>query len=145
MRPWVIKLRYCAYYSYYTATIRPFCMSRAGANYLINFANRRLQRSVTLAAMPEHTEAKSCVQCILYSTFLLGAHGYCMAALHSAFARAAPFYDHLAGRTGVDGRREIRGFAPKLRGTIVGRILFFAMTVHCASMLQIVALKTSKR
>ena len=71
--------------------------------------------------MPEHTEAKSCVQCILYSTFLLGAHGYVMAALHSAFARAALFYDHLAGRT-RDGGREIKGFAPVLKGTIVGRI-----------------------
>ena len=74
--------------------------------------------------MPEHTEAKSCVQCILYSTFLLGAHGYCMAALHSMFARAALFYDHLPGRTGADRRKQIRGFNPKLKGTIV-RIRFF--------------------
>ena len=69
--------------------------------------------------MPEHTEAKSCVQCILYSMFLLGAHGYYMAALHSMLARAALFYDHLAGRTGADRRKQIRGFNPKLKGTIV--------------------------
>ena len=72
--------------------------------------------------MPEHTEAKSCVQCLLYSTLLFGAHGYCLAGLHSAFVRAALFLDHLARLARSGGREFPEEFAPRLQGMITGSL-----------------------